>query len=139
VLTPNAGDYVQAMKAGIMETADIYVVNKADQPNADRVVAELLGVLPHLPDGRRPDVLMVRQDEPGGITRLDEALQAHFSESGEGTAADRRRERQRFRVRKLLQRRLHEVLAGVPTDVWNAPLRDVYDEVLRAMGSPGDR
>ena len=41
VLTPESGDSVQAMKAGLMEIADIFVVNKGDRPDADRAVAEL--------------------------------------------------------------------------------------------------
>ena len=45
VLTPESGDSVQAMKAGLMEIADIFVVNKGDRPKADRSVAELRAAL----------------------------------------------------------------------------------------------
>ena len=45
VLTPESGDSVQAMKAGLMEIADIFVVNKGDRPQADRAVAELRATL----------------------------------------------------------------------------------------------
>ena len=45
VLVPGMGDDVQAIKAGIMEIADIFVINKADQPGADRVEQELHAML----------------------------------------------------------------------------------------------
>ncbi|MDY6912543.1 MAG: methylmalonyl Co-A mutase-associated GTPase MeaB, partial [Chloroflexota bacterium] len=41
ILVPEAGDTIQTMKAGLMEIADIFVVNKADRPGADRLIAEL--------------------------------------------------------------------------------------------------
>ena len=53
VLVPGMGDDVQAIKAGIMEIADIFVINKADQPGADRVEREVEAVL-SLADGRKP-------------------------------------------------------------------------------------
>ncbi|NTU43719.1 MAG: hypothetical protein HGA78_11870, partial [Nitrospirales bacterium] len=45
VLTPGMGDDIQAIKAGIMEVADVFVVNKADRDGADRVVHEILQML----------------------------------------------------------------------------------------------
>src|SRR5436305_3960637 len=53
VLVPGMGDDVQAIKAGIMEIADIFVINKADQPGADRLEHELRAML-SLSDGRNP-------------------------------------------------------------------------------------
>jgi LAO/AO transport system kinase len=139
VLTPGAGDYVQAMKAGIMETADIYVVNKADQPGADRVVGELLGVARHGPDGHPPSVLQVRHDEAAGFAALDSALQQHFARAFDPVEVQRRRRsRRRFRVRKLLQRRLHEALAALPEEAWDEPLPAAYAWVLRRLVQRND-
>src|SRR5207248_6326170 len=56
VLVPGMGDDVQAIKAGIMEIADIFVINKADQPGADRLEHELRAML-SLSDGRKPIIL----------------------------------------------------------------------------------
>lgn len=134
VLTPGAGDYVQAMKAGIMETADIYVVNKADQPGADRVAGELLGVLPHDAAGQPPTVLQFRQDDAASATRLDEALERHFGRGlAPGEVQRREASRRRFRVRKLLQRRLHEVLASMPEGTWQEPVPAAYARVLERL------
>src|SRR5450432_395232 len=56
VLVPGMGDDVQAIKAGIMEIADIFVINKADQPGADRVERELQAML-SLSDARPPAIV----------------------------------------------------------------------------------
>jgi LAO/AO transport system kinase len=52
VLVPGLGDEVQALKAGIMEIADVFVVNKSDREGADRVVAEIESMLSLVPDGQ---------------------------------------------------------------------------------------
>lgn len=54
VLVPESGDGIQAMKAGLVEIADVFVVNKADRPGADRVVGDLRAAL-HLRTGMVPD------------------------------------------------------------------------------------
>jgi LAO/AO transport system kinase len=53
VLVPESGDAIQAMKAGLMEIADVFVVNKADRPGADRLVKEIRGAI-HLRSGEAP-------------------------------------------------------------------------------------
>ena len=77
-LVPGAGDDVQALKAGIMEIADIFVVNKADREGADRLVAEVEANLALRPYG------------PGGVASAD-------SENHR----DDRRGRRRARCRNL--------------------------------------
>jgi LAO/AO transport system kinase len=137
VLSPGAGDYVQAMKAGIMETADIYVVNKADQAGAERMAGELLGVLAHNSAGPPPTVLQVRQDEAAGVARLDEVLERHFDPGLDPAEVERREaSRRKFRVRKLLQRRLHEVLAAMPDATWLEPVPAAYARVLARLTKP---
>ena len=60
VLVPGLGDDIQAIKAGILEIADVFVVNKADREGADRAVAELSMMLDFTPD--RPLASPDRQD-----------------------------------------------------------------------------
>jgi LAO/AO transport system kinase len=69
VLVPGMGDDVQAIKAGIMEIADVFVINKADHPGADRVERELQGML-SLGEGRRPPILRTVATEGKGIEEL---------------------------------------------------------------------
>src|SRR5256712_2631940 len=78
VLTPGAGDQIQAMKAGIMETADLLVVNKSDLPGAERLEAELLGVLRHK-SSESPPVLRVKLGDDAGVAALSDALDRHLA------------------------------------------------------------
>lgn len=87
VLTPNTGDDVQAMKAGIIEIADILVVNKADLPGADQIAGYLRGLLSLIPHGEYvPPILKTSAAKREGIVELVEALGKHrryLEESGE--------------------------------------------------------
>jgi LAO/AO transport system kinase len=73
VLVPGMGDDVQAIKAGIMEIADIFVVNKSDQPGADRVERELQAML-SLSEGPCPAIIHTVATEGKGIPELLEAI-----------------------------------------------------------------
>ncbi len=89
-LVPGAGDEVQAMKAGIMEIADLFVVNKADLAGAEHVVGAIeqsLG-LDERSGSRRPPVLRVVATTGQGLDALVVALDAA---RGDGAARDRRR------------------------------------------------
>src|SRR4029077_20224816 len=58
VLVPGLGDEVQALKAGIMEIADVFVVNKADRDGVDRLVTEIQSMLSMAaPDAERPEIV----------------------------------------------------------------------------------
>jgi len=65
VLVPGMGDDVQAIKAGIMEIGDIFVINKSDQPGAERVERELQAILSLTPDRHAPIVRTVASDGKG--------------------------------------------------------------------------
>jgi LAO/AO transport system kinase len=73
VLVPGLGDDVQAIKAGIMEIADVFVINKSDQPGADRVERELQAML-GLADGRHPAIVRTVATEGKGIAELLDAI-----------------------------------------------------------------
>jgi LAO/AO transport system kinase len=73
VLVPGMGDDVQAIKAGIMEIADVFAINKADQPGADRVEQEVRGML-SLTDGPRPPIVRTVATEGTGIPELLEKV-----------------------------------------------------------------
>jgi LAO/AO transport system kinase len=134
VLTPGTGDSVQAMKAGIMETADIYVINKADQPGADRAVAELMGVLRHAPHNSSPPIIQVKTADETGISQLSAALDRCFDSSPDPERAQRtRRARHRYRVQQLIQRRLHELMNALPDTIWDQPLQETYNRMLDGL------
>src|SRR5690242_10390308 len=78
VLVPGMGDDVQAVKAGILEIADIFVVNKADQPGADRIERELSE------SGWNAPVLRTVATDGTGVDRLLEEIEKHAGEKGAG-------------------------------------------------------
>ena len=78
VLVPEAGDEVQTMKAGLMEIADIFVVNKSDRPDAGRFVKNLMAILPHpAADGYQIPVLQTVASKQEGIIPLADAISLH--------------------------------------------------------------
>jgi LAO/AO transport system kinase len=75
VLVPGMGDDVQAIKAGILEIADIFAINKSDQPGADRVERELEAML-SLTNGRKPPIVKTVATTGEGIGALLVAIQS---------------------------------------------------------------
>lgn len=73
VLVPGMGDDVQAIKAGIMEIAGVFVINKADHPGAAQVEQELRAML-SLTEGRKPPIIRTVATEGQGIEELIEAI-----------------------------------------------------------------
>lgn len=79
VLTPGAGDHVQTIKAGIMEIADIFVINKSDLPGAERTASEVNSMLDlscH-GDGWRPPVVSTITLKEQGISELCDQIDKH--------------------------------------------------------------
>ena len=74
VLVPGMGDDVQAIKAGIMEIADVFAINKADHPGADRVERELQSML-SLAEGPKPAIVRTVATQGAGIDALLEAIE----------------------------------------------------------------
>lgn len=114
VNTPNMGDEVQTLKAGIMEIADVLAVNKADLPGADRMVKALKTLLSLAPErGWEPPVLRLIATEDEGVEALAEACdahRAHLAESGE--LAEREAERARQQVTALARAEILRRLRG---------------------------
>ena len=107
MLVPGAGDEVQALKAGIMEIADIFVVNKADREGADRTVSsvEAMLSLESFEGGRwRPPIVKTEATTGKGVADLVEALE-RFRAHTAASLGERRRARAEFRVRELMAHR----------------------------------
>jgi LAO/AO transport system kinase len=79
VTAPGLGDEIQALKAGIMEIADIFVVNKADRENADQTARELQSMISmgEPPNGWRPRVIKTVAKTGEGVAALVEAINQH--------------------------------------------------------------
>ncbi len=109
ILVPEAGDTVQAMKAGIMEIADLFVVNKADRDGADRMLMDLR-MLVHMnadTDGWEIPVLATQAHMGVGMAELYEAIEQHHTRLREtGQLTERRRAHRQHELLELLQHRL---------------------------------
>jgi LAO/AO transport system kinase len=111
-LVPGAGDDVQALKAGIMEIADIFVVNKADREGAPRLVSAVEGNLALQTYGAgdwRPPILKTVATTGQGVPELVASIAA-FREHSRSTQAVRRRSRSEYRLRELVSHRFMEHL-----------------------------
>jgi LAO/AO transport system kinase len=106
-LVPGTGDEVQALKAGIMEIADIFVINKADREGADRMAASIEAMLSlhAFAEGEwRPPIVQTEATTGKGVDQLLAAVE-RFRTHSEATRAVRRRERAGYRLRELLSHR----------------------------------
>ena len=151
VLAPGLGDAVQMAKAGILEVADVFVVNKADRDGAAEVMRELRQML-HLGAARDwdPPVLASSAQSGDGIAEVWEAIETHHAQvAGSGALATRRRARLVQEVESLAAERfrqeaaavmaadpsLVEALAGSRLD----PYRASAILVLEAASAPSER
>jgi LAO/AO transport system kinase len=113
VVNPGWGDAVQANKAGLMEIADVFVVNKADRPGVADTVADLERMLslrnPSGSEGWRPPVVATTAITGDGVDDLWAALRAHVGWArGSGELERRRGVRLEAEVRRILTARLLE-------------------------------
>ncbi len=129
VSAPGMGDEVQAIKAGILEIADIFVVSKADKPGADQTVAELAMLLSLDPNRRLHDkskpywripVLKTSAIKDQGITQLADAIEQHRQYLLEsGMLANRAQRQVRSEVESLVVHAVMNTLRDeVTADEW---------------------
>ncbi len=113
ISVPGLGDDIQALKAGIMEIADIFVVNKADREGADRVVTELSLMLDLSPvkSAWRPPIVKTVGTLGEGISELAEKIFAHrkFLEEGEGLLK-KRNSRAREEIIDLIEKEISKYI-----------------------------
>jgi GTPase len=137
LLVPGMGDDVQAFKAGVMEIADLFVINKADRGEADRVEQELMAMLSMAPrkNAWHPPIVKTVATTGEGISELRQALD-QFRTFGERSALrdERRRAHWRARLLELLRQSLFEKVArGLQDD---GSLDRQVDEVLARRRDP---
>ncbi|MCO1600565.1 methylmalonyl Co-A mutase-associated GTPase MeaB [Desulfosporosinus nitroreducens] len=117
VLNPGTGDGIQAIKAGIMEVADVFVVNKADLPGAERMKNDIEMMLNLNGDTRpwRPPVVLTSVITETGVESLYEKIEAHqcyMLETGQ------RDERRKERLRQEVWRHWEDKMRAVYETVW---------------------
>jgi LAO/AO transport system kinase len=117
---PEMGDEVQAIKAGLLEVADLVVVNKGDKPGAQRTAAQLRAMLSPTvgradvpadrPRPKRPEVMVTTAATGAGVPELLAALDRHRGAAGDGPTSAARRSRAAAQVRAILADRLADRL-----------------------------
>ena len=113
VLVPNQGDDVQVIKAGIMEIADVFAINKADLPGVERLQQEIRAMQSFADAAERADSAPVRRviaTEAKGIDELFAAIYAVFEKRGQKNS---RAETWAFRLREMLR---DQLLSALPTN-----------------------
>jgi len=116
---PESGDAIQTMKAGLFEIADIFVVNKADHPDADKLIREIQGML-HLREQGWWDIPVVTTEAVNdvGIDELYRQIELHYNALREtGQLAQRRRSQRRSDFIKTVEHTLtRKLLRAIEQD-----------------------
>ncbi len=134
-LQPGTGDSVQALKAGVMEIADVFCINKADHPQAKNAASEVRSILEigHEldPDPWFPPIVMTRGDTGMGVEELKETIHKHRSYLEEsGKLAERRRASLREFVVSWATNRLEKEMHGRLDREDTEIMERVYDREL---------
>ena len=137
---PEMGDEVQAIKAGLLEVADLVVVNKGDKPGAQRTAAQLRAMLvasagrdkdDSRPRPKRPEVLITTAVTGAGVPELLEALDRHRAAGREGITDAARLTRAEAQVWAIVADRLHDRLHdGINVAGTEATLAEVANHTL---------
>jgi LAO/AO transport system kinase len=141
ILNPGSGDSVQLLKAGLMEVAEIVVINKADRPGADALAAEvesILGMRPGAVDARLAiPIVQTVATEGRGIADLAGAIVRHRAhQESEGLLESRRKRNLRSKIQRLVEARLRrEIWGGEGSD---RELARTVERVFRKEETPFD-
>jgi len=130
VLTPGSGDAIQMMKAGILEVADIFVINKADQEGAPRLKLELQAMLSmknSLPDEREPSIVLTEALNYKGINELVEEILKHKEFLiASGGLEKRQKERARLELTEAIESSLKDYInSGIDKDCLEKLVNDL--------------
>ena len=109
VLVPGMGDDIQALKAGIMEIGDIFVINKCDRPGVEKMERAILGLLSlgHRADGWQPPIVKTTATKGEGVAELFEAIDRYYVFFRNSISRSRKKqEAERQRLINLLEERL---------------------------------
>ncbi|MBD3290319.1 methylmalonyl Co-A mutase-associated GTPase MeaB, partial [candidate division KSB1 bacterium] len=108
-LVPESGDSIQAMKAGLMEIADVFVLNKSDREGADRFLTELESILDFADENKRwkPPIVQTIANSGEGITDLQNEIENHLQYL---KTTDILRKKKRKRIENYIRRLIREKL-----------------------------
>lgn len=148
VLVPGMGDDIQAIKAGIMEIGDIFVINKSEREGVERTERELIALLEmsERPDGWHPPIVRTVATQNKGITEFEEAVERYAAfRQGQAASQSRRKSVAENRIieilrEKLLRRVLREAVTPEQLDQYALEVADrlkdpysIVEEICRRI------
>ena len=124
VLVPESGDSIQAMKAGLMEIADMFVVNKSDRPGADNAISSINTILmmkDHTADSWLPGIVRAIASENSGIKEIIIEINRHKEYLGNNNLILKKREdNSKSRIKEIV----HDIIT---TEIWNKEREDILE------------
>jgi LAO/AO transport system kinase len=134
VLTPDAGDEIQAFKAGIMEIADVFVINKADHPGAEKMELQLRAMLDlGLADKEKPPVIRTVATKGKGIDAMMRDVEL-LLESRDRPAREARRKRLlAWMLRDIIREKINRLIAR---DIPDAVFGEYVDQIYHRRSDP---
>lgn len=124
-LVPQSGDVVQAMKAGLMEIADVFCINKSDQPGADLAEQSLRQLLSLTMRDWAPPIVQTVASQGVGIAELCEAVSTHQAHLGQAGQAQRRQRRIEHMLKQSVENKMRKSL-------WNDPGKALLQRLSQA-------
>ncbi len=156
ILTPESGDSIQIMKAGLMEIADIFVINKADRPGAEDIFSSVQGMLGRSRVQRdwNPLIFSTSASNNQGIEALYEGIWSHYRYLQQNAKLEERRKRQlKQELRTQIEYEFAQVLwkavlkgkdlGSIVDDIWQRRAdpqnvaRKIVEELLADLGRSG--
>ena len=128
VLTPDAGDEIQAFKAGIMEIADIFVINKADHPGAEKMERQLRAMLDlGLPDKDKPPVIKTVATKGKGIDGMLSEVDRLMGRRDRRVQEVRRKRLLAWMLRDVTREKIDRLISqGIPDSVFEEYVDEIY-------------
>jgi len=137
VLLPESGDAIQAMKAGILEMADIYVVNKSDLPGAEQMAGDIAVTAArksNVKDEWIPKVIQTSNNNIDSFRVLDEAIESHRIWRLEKVNKDEaRRARVLYQVQGLIGRRIEELIEVLTDSDLDKTPKEIYETLIENL------
>ncbi|MGI9524059.1 MAG: methylmalonyl Co-A mutase-associated GTPase MeaB [Hyphomicrobiaceae bacterium] len=136
VIPPGLGDDIQAIKSGLLEIADIIVISKADQPEADATAQQLAGAVSLRSDeSSKPQIAIVSVLSEKGIKDLSSKIDKLTAATDATTLQARRKRRARYLVTKIAMKRVQERIAR---DTESGETENLVDAILDGTSTPED-
>jgi GTPase len=128
VLTPDAGDEIQAFKAGIMEIADLFIINKADHPGAEKMERQLRAMLDlGLAEEDRPPVVKTVATKGKGVEGMMSEVDRLMGKRDRRAQEVRRKRLLAWMLRDITREKINRIIArGIPESVFTEYVDQIY-------------